>query len=105
MNGLSPLMLRSEPAGNGGAGRAGGGAGKRPFDLAAVTLVRSVSARPAIRPIPPAATATEPVTRKLRRAGCSGADGPGRRGGPAEAGRHGVTELLPSGWPGVSAPS
>src|ERR1035438_7300879 len=107
MNGLSPLMSRSEPAGRGGARRAG--AGKRTADLAVVTLERSVRTRPAIRLTAPAATATELVTRKLRRSGCPGAPGcgpvpwPGRRGGPPTAiGRHGFSGPVSFGPAGVS---
>src|ERR1039457_3906678 len=109
MNGLSPLMSRFEPAAKGGARRAG--AGKRTADLAVVTLERSVRTRPAIRLTAPAATATELVTRKVRRSGCPGApDCPmpwsGRRGGPPTViGRHGFSGPLSSGPPGVSAAS
>src|SRR6202035_365313 len=108
MNGLSPLMSRFDPAGRGGARRAG--AGRRIADLAVVTLERSVRTRPAIRLTAPAATATELVTKKLRRSGRPGVPGcptpwRGRRGGPPTViGRHGFSGPISPGPPGGPAP-
>src|SRR5215831_10285093 len=95
MNGLSPLMCRSDPAGSGGAGCAGGG--KRKVVRACTTALEGPDSRwPISAPTPATPTATEPVIRNARRPG--GDAGPaGRAGGPA-----GTQDAPASGDPGGS---
>ena len=96
MNELSPLMCRSDPAGSGGAGCAGGG--KRKVVRACTTALEGPASRWPIRaPAPAMPTATEPVIRNARRPG--GAAGPaGRGGGPAG------TQEAPVSWPPSASP-
>src|SRR5690348_3301653 len=78
MNGLSPLIRRSAPAGSGGAGCAGGG--KRKVVRARTTALEGPDSRWPISALAPAMpTATEPVIRNARRPG--GDAGPAARGG------------------------
>src|SRR5215470_11326690 len=77
MNELRPLMCRSDPAGSGGAGCAGGG--KRKVVRARATAPEGPDSRWPISALAPAMpTATEPVIRNARR--------PGRDAGPAARG-------------------
>src|SRR5262245_22651366 len=81
MNGLSPLICRSDPAGSGGAGCAGGG--KLKVVRARTTALEGPASRwPASTPAQPATTATDPVTRNARRPGRD-AGSTGRGGVPA----------------------
>src|SRR5215813_2100138 len=74
MNGLSPLMCRSDPAGSGGAGCAGGG--KRKVVRACTTALEGPDSRwPISAPTPATPTATEPVIRNARRPGAGGPAG------------------------------
>src|SRR5437667_7532918 len=69
MNGLRPLMPRSEPAGRGGAGRAADG--MRNEVRARTTAVEGSASRWPTSVLTPATpTATAPVTRNRRRPGC-----------------------------------
>ena len=52
------------------------------WDSAVDTLERSVRARPARAPTPPAASATALAVRKLRRPGCQGGRRGSSEGGP-----------------------
>src|SRR5215831_12881014 len=68
MNGLRPLMPRSEPAGRGGAGCAGGG--RRRELRACTTAEEGCASRWPISVLTPATpTATAPVIRNRRRSG------------------------------------
>src|SRR5215831_20482752 len=79
MNELSPLICRSDPAGSGGAGCAGGG--KRKVVRACTTALEGPDSRWPISALAPAMpTATEPVIRNARRPGRDA--GPAPRGGP-----------------------
>src|SRR5215472_246008 len=75
MNDANPGMSRLTPGGK--PGTVTDGLGMRSAFRALVTLLRSASRRPAS----PAVAATPAVTRlavrKLRRAACTGAEGPG----------------------------
>src|SRR5215468_3585017 len=80
MNELSPLICRSDPAGSGGAGCAGGG--RRRVVRARITAPEGPASRWPISALAPAMpTATEPVIRNARRPGRD--EGPVARGGPA----------------------
>src|SRR5215471_19779922 len=80
MNELSPLMRRSDPAGSGGAGCAGGG--KRKVVRACTTALEGPDSRWPISALAPAIpTATEPVIRNARRPGRD-AGAAARGGGP-----------------------
>src|SRR5215475_8078986 len=78
MNELRPFMCRSDPAGSGGAGCAGGG--RRKVVRARATALDGPDSRWPISALAPAMpTATEPVIRNARRPG--GDAGPAGRGG------------------------
>src|SRR5450631_2774146 len=83
MNELSTLMPRFTPLGSGGTGCAA--FGNRMVDSAVDTLDRSERDRPARVPAPPAARATTPAVRKLRRPGRHGGRGGSPDGGPLRA--------------------
>src|SRR5262245_54723070 len=101
MNGLSPLICRSDPAGSGGAGCAGGG--KRKVGRACYTAPGGPASRwPASTPAQPATTATDPVTRNARRPGRdAGSTG---RGGPAAAQDPPASRAPPATAAGTAAP-
>src|SRR6516164_8200675 len=101
MNELSPLIGRSDPAGSGGAGCAGGG--KRKVVRARATAPDGPDSRWPISALAPAMpTATEPVIRNARRPGGDAGPG-GRGGGPAGVHDAPVPGSLPATGAGPAA--